>query len=206
MQSPLIFGPFGTDLRLPLLRNLRSIRIDVLLDVQDHWAVKRQRARLEYFISILKQHSDDANKKSLLHELTVNFLHGAKLPSRPLLRYPHTHYPLPPSLSPDVIERFMFTLESLVSLTRIKLVTITGVPEWFATCLQLCISGKGGEVKETDWPDVQVTRSLRTWCKKKKTVWVTSRRWYQPVFNWKEFAERNGVEAEDVERFWAAND
>jgi hypothetical protein len=194
MQCPFIFGPFC---------------IDVLLDVQDHWAVKRQRARLAYFVSILKQHSSDADKKSLLRDLTINFLHGPKLParSRPTPRYPHTDptpFPPPPH-EPEVIERFMFTLKSLVALTHIKLVSITGVPYWFAKCLELCIEGKA-EVKETDWPMVQVKRSKTTWCRKSKTVWVSLRKWWQSVFDWKEVAEREGfeVQGEDLDRFWAA--
>lgn len=99
----------------------------------------------------------------------------------------------------------MFGLESLVSLHGIKDVEITGVPDWYATCLQLAIRGKGGEVEETEWPLVRVKKSRTTWCKKSKMVWVSTRKWYQPVFNWKEFAERNGVQVpEDVEKYWVA--
>jgi hypothetical protein len=129
-------------------------------------------------------------------------MHGNKLRSRPVRRISrNSHIPPAPPLD---IEKFMFTLESLTSLSHIKVVKITGVPDWYARCLQLCIQGQG-EVKETDWPIVQVKRSKTTWYKKRKLVWASTRKWYQPVFNWKEFSERNGVEMpENVERFWVA--
>jgi hypothetical protein len=167
--------------------------------------------KARYFVSILQQHSSDATKNSLLHDLTINFLHGPTLPlqSRPLPRYPHTDpapFPLPP-LEQEEIEKFMFTLESLVALTHIKLVSVTGVPDWFAKCLERCIEGKT-EVKETDWPMVKIKRGKTTWCRKNKTVWVSGRKWWQPVYDWREVAEREEVEVSGggFERFWMAED
>jgi hypothetical protein len=73
--------------------------------------------------------------------------------------------------------------------------------------MKLCISGKGGEVKETEWPDVQVTRKKKTVWQKGRTAWVTSRQWWQPVVDWREFAGRNGVHVPgDVGRFWVGDD
>jgi hypothetical protein len=46
----------------------------------------------------------------------------------------------------------MFGFESLATLSGVKDVSITGLPEWYAQCLTLCIQGIGGEVLETDWP------------------------------------------------------
>jgi hypothetical protein len=194
LASPLIFGPFG-DLngsRLPLLCNLRSIRIELVLDDDDHWAVKRQRARLEYFVDILKQHSDDENRKSLLEELVIDVQIELTEPT------------------PNV-EKFMFGLESLATLRGIKKVTITGVPDWFAKCLALCIQGKGGDVLETDWPLVMKKRKLKTtrfrWTEVTKVSCVSTRKWYQPMLNWTEFAERNGVVVPaDVDKLWVALD
>lgn len=202
LRSTNIFGQFGSDDNLPLLRNLRSICIDFVMDSSVHWAVKRQRARLDFFVEILKAHADDENRRSLLQELTVN-----------VRTVPDDAY-VPPQY-PDV-ETFMFGLESLAALRGIKDVRVTGVPEWFARCLQVCIRGKGGEVVETDWPQVQIKRKVLTpeektmrydWQKKKfKTAWVTTRKWWQPVFDWKEFAERNGIEVpEDIDQFWTVS-
>ena len=73
MRSPYIFGAFGHPHRLALLRNLRRICIHVAPDIDSHWAVKRQRARLEYLVEILKEHADENNQKSLLQDLSVDF-------------------------------------------------------------------------------------------------------------------------------------
>ncbi|KAH7072455.1 hypothetical protein FB567DRAFT_203593 [Paraphoma chrysanthemicola] len=206
MSSPLIFGPFSNDngIRLGLLRNLRSIHIEVLLNGNSHWTVKRQRARLDYFVAVLKEHSDDDNRKSLLQELRVN----VRIPTVEGLSYfppgfrislQHAAHALK---TPD---KFMFGLESLATLRGIKDVKITGVAEWYAQCLQLCIQGKGGDVLETDWPLVEVKRTKNHWSKQSKKTWVSTRKWYQPTLNWKEFAERNGIEVPDnIDRFWMA--
>jgi hypothetical protein len=200
LRSLNIFGPFGDDSRLPTLRNLRSICIDFVINSNAHWAVKRQRARLDFFVEILKEHADDENRKSLLQELRVNVRGVAD----------NTYSP---PLEPD-IETFMFGLENLAALRGIKDVNITGIPDWFAQCLQVCIQGKGGEVQETDWPLVQVKRLKLSpeqkvvryeWERKKvKKAWVTTRKWYQPVYDWKEFAGRNSITVPDnIDDFWA---
>jgi hypothetical protein len=205
LASPQIFGPFGMDdgLHLPLLRNLRSIHIELLLDTDSHWAVKRQRARLENFLRVLKQHSDDETRKSLLQELNV----CVRIPLRSsMFLYTSRHQS---TTRPVDSHKFMFGLESLSTLRGIKKVVITGVPEWYAKCLQTFIQGKGCEVLETDWPLVQVKRSVgstkRRLTKKTKKVWATTRKWYQPTLNWKEFAERNEIDVpEDIDKFWMA--
>lgn len=206
LTSPLIFGPFGNrEELLPLLRNLRSIEIEFLLSDDDHWAAKRQRARLAYFVEILKQHSDDENRKSLLQELKINVC----IPSPTAARF--NIFGNPSSLPPADCETHMFGLESLATLRGIKDVEVKGVPDWFSQCMQLCVQGKGGEVQETDWPLVKVKRSASNsgWAKKKKTKqsWVSTRKWYQPTLNWKEFAERNNIELpEDVDKYWMVVD
>jgi hypothetical protein len=206
MSSPLIFGPFGNGagIRLPLLRNLRSIHIEVLLDGNSHWTVKRQRARLDYFVEVLKAHSDDENRKSLLRELKID----VRIPTMSGLSHRPPAYRINLQdlvQAPKTPDKFMFGLESLAALRGIKDVSITGVAGWYSQCLQLCIQGKGGEVLETDWPLVQVKRSKIRWTKKTKRTWATTRKWYQPTLNWKEFAERNGIAIpDDIDRFWMA--
>ncbi|KAH3952311.1 hypothetical protein HBH53_049740 [Parastagonospora nodorum] len=192
LRSPQIFGAFGYNDRQLLLRNLRSITVDVSINDSSHWDVKRLRTRLDYFVEVLKQHADDANQSSLLTQPTVYMADRS-----------HLHWRMrnvgPPMASerPE-IDKYMFGLESLVGLTGIKDVTVGGVPEWYAKCLQLCVQGRGSEVKETEWPLVKVKHA-----KKKKVKWVSTRQWWQPVWNWKEFAERNGVEMpENVDKYW----
>jgi hypothetical protein len=99
----------------------------------------------------------------------------------------------------------MFGLESLTALRGIKHVAIKGVPEWYAECLEVCIKGKGGEILETEWPIAEVRRKKKSMWQngKGKIAWATSRKWYQPKLDWKEFAERNGVGLpEDVDKYW----
>ncbi|KAF2824400.1 hypothetical protein CC86DRAFT_296989 [Ophiobolus disseminans] len=203
LASPLIFGPFGDKdgLRLPLLRNLRSIYIEVLLNADSHWAIKRQRSRLECFVDVLKQHSDDEDRKSLLQELTI----CVRIPVTP----PRHHYTQAGTqiTIPTDAERYMFGLENLSMLCGIKDVRISGLPDWYMQCLKLCIQGKGGEVQGTDWPLVQVKRTLTSakWTKKTKQFWVTTRKWYQPTLNWKEYALRNSIDTpEDIDKYWIA--
>lgn len=97
----------------------------------------------------------------------------------------------------------MFALEELAALRGVEEVDVTGVEPWFARCLECVMTGKGGDVREVDWPLVEITRQKGT-SKKRKKAWVTSRKWYQPMLDWKEFAERNGIEIpETIDEFYA---
>ncbi|CAE7174905.1 hypothetical protein CFE70_005239 [Pyrenophora teres f. teres 0-1] len=187
LRSPMIFGAIGqTQDTLSQLRNLRHIHIDVVAE-NYHWAVKRQRARLEYFVEILKMHADNADKKSLLEHLKVNFT-------------------MTPGdfVFPRDIEESMFGLESLVSLRGIRHVEFTGLPDWFTNCMQLAIKGQSGDVEMADWPLMEVKRSTNSVSNRMKVRWISSRKWYQPTLNWKKFAEQNGVDVpEDIDKFWA---
>ncbi|KAF2035268.1 hypothetical protein EK21DRAFT_107393 [Setomelanomma holmii] len=83
-----------------------------------------------------------------------------------------------PTYMPSTPNKYMFGLESLATLRGIKDVRITGVADWYAQYLQLCIQGKGVEVLETDWPPVKVKRNMSrtTWTKKSKMAWITTRK------------------------------
>lgn len=73
----------------------------------------------------------------------------------------------------------MFSLESLASLCGIKNVQVNGLLDWYAKCMQLCIQGKGGQVQETDWPQLQVRRSQgrgKFDSRKTTTYWATLRK------------------------------
>ncbi|KAI8931196.1 hypothetical protein NX059_011546 [Plenodomus lindquistii] len=196
-QSPKIFGALGVKGRLHLLRNLRTIHIKITFEKACRWTVKRLRARLEYFVEVLKQYADDDNKRSLLTDLVIKVK---------LVPYPGSFDVL---LEPADMQSFkspghaLFSLESLAALRGIKNVKVTGVPDWYAECLQKCIQGKGGEPEELDWPLVE-TRNRNKNGKWQKQ-WVTTRQWYHPTLDWQAFAERNGIKAPaDVDYFWMA--
>jgi len=162
--------------------------------IQDstHWDVKRLRTRLEYFVEILKQHADDASQSSLLTHLAVCVTDCTHL------HWSNTNFG--PTFDAPKIDSYMFGLEGLVGLTGIKHVTVGGLPEWYARCMQLRVQGKGDELREMEWPlrKVKHTKGLAS-----NVKWVSSRQWWQPVWDWKEFAERHGVEMpEDVDKYW----
>ncbi|KAH7121007.1 hypothetical protein B0J11DRAFT_581768 [Dendryphion nanum] len=199
LRSPEIFGPFGTPERLPLLRELRSVHFNVKLTELGHWAVERHRGRLGYFISVLKEHSDDTNQKSLLQRMVVKFTvcvdeygeryyhrdePGTSIWPRPLFNARSSH-------------EMTFGLESLASFHGVKDVKIEGdVPDWFASCLELSIQDKGGDVLELEYPEVMTKKVARSSERTKRTKWVmkSTKRWYDPKYNWKAFADRNGIE------------
>jgi len=112
----------------------------------------------------MKQHVEDEGKKSLLRKLTICV-----------------------ESKGESVETYMFAFEALCALMPIPKVSVTGVPEWFATCVEMKIKGRGGDVAK-----------VKVGGKKK------ARKWYQPVYEWRQFAARNGVEMPDgVDGFWA---
>ena len=203
LRSPLVFGPLGHPDRLPLLRNLRRIHIEVVPDINSHWAVKRQRSRLEYLVEILKEYADDSDQKSLLEDLKVDFQLTSQKPAQSACG--KTVRGTINSCVPKDTEKFMFGLESLAYLRGIKDVEITGLPEWYTKCLQLSIQGRGGGVEKIDWPLVGSRRRGKGNSTQWKKYLVSTRKWHQPTLNWKEFAERNKITTPvDIEDFYAA--
>ena len=98
------------------------------------------------------------------------------------------------------VPHFMFALEPLVGLfpgVVVECVRVRGVPSWCARCLELCVRGQGGELIELDWgPDV-VMRQVGVGVARKRRVSVTRKMWMQPVYDWKRYAEENGIEVDD---------
>jgi hypothetical protein len=135
--------------------------------------MERLRSRLEYLVKILKQYADDDNQKSLLDSLHIV--------------YQHTKHPQSKE------SNYLFGLETLADLRGIKDVRVTGVPPWFGQCLELCIKGRGGEVKHVDYPEVIVKKRKRGQTKWQKNL-TTTRKWQNPILDWKVFAERNEIE------------
>ncbi|ORY11312.1 hypothetical protein BCR34DRAFT_327418 [Clohesyomyces aquaticus] len=193
LHSSLIFGPLGTPLTLPLLRNLRSVSLVLNLEnwASGHWPNKRQRGRLEHFVNIMKEHADDMEKKSLLKTLRVVVTSHTRYANSGSA---HISYFTGEAVP---VQKYMFACESLALLTGIPDVHISGLPEWFSTCLEVIIRGrgKGGELREIEYPDVWVRRRVpNSFSRRKKNYLVSTKVWWQPRFDWMEFAERNGVE------------
>jgi hypothetical protein len=182
-----------------LLRDLRHIHISFWLTDNTHWGLKRLRARLAYFIAELNAHAADEAKKSLLNRFSMDV---GTLEDRAKRHISNTGV-LPRSrMSFKGPTAYLFGFEEFVALQGIKTVELTDVPSWYAECLALCMRGVGGELKETEWPTVKVKRKKRN-CGVKKAVAVTTKEWWQPVYDWREFAIRNGVELpEDVDKYW----
>jgi hypothetical protein len=190
LRLPQIFGPFGTSHHLPLLRKLRSIAVAVSLNEFTHEGVKRLHARLRYFVSVLKKH---AGKQSLLQNLIVH----VEMVTDPRDPPYSAHEGL------VTVETLMFGLESLTKLRGIRNVKVTGVPDWYARCLTLSLQGTGGDVRKYAWP----LSARKKWNIMGRARHVSAMEWWQPTLDWKEFAERNGVEMpEDVGKFWAVEE
>jgi hypothetical protein len=142
-----VFGP----LRLAnSLRLLRRIELEVKLDTSRpnlYWPMKKQRASLQHFVKVIKQQTDDDSKKSLLKKLSVKIC--AEDPwTRRHLRIMGDD----PRLYEDPV---MFAAEELLPLRGIENVEITGVPAWYAECLQCCIQGREEDVNKHDYPQVK---------------------------------------------------
>jgi hypothetical protein len=96
----------------------------------------------------------------------------------------------------------MFALEPLIELPIIKDFNVVGLPEWFATCLTMRVRGEGGPLSRIDWPVRTVKRKGDRW-RADRRVEVSTRHCSQPIYDWREFAHRNGIAFPlDVERFF----
>lgn len=173
LEPALTLGPFGNPgFETSGICNLRSITINVTLSSHDRVAAKRQLERLRLLTDVLKEHTDGDDHTSLLQSLAVNVKPNRASSSREM-------------------DGCVASIESLATLRGIKRVEVTGVPEWWGKCLQLCIQGQGGGVHKLD--EVEVRRRKRFRGKKRK--W-----WCQLMLAWREFAEQNGIEvSEDAE-------
>jgi hypothetical protein len=215
LQSPDVFGPLGLPDRLSLLRDLRNISITLDPKVYDtqYWVSRRHRGRLCLFVKILKESAEDESQKSLLKVLKVHLTPPCR-PSQddaPVFAHMAPLVPMSvPPLTPEEhwllkrkAEKNQFALEALAPLRGIEEVHITGVDGWFAQCLQLCVQGKGGDVKDIQYPYVVVKRR-KVGTRKTKEQARSTKKWYMPGLDWKEFAERNGIQVPaDVDRLWA---
>jgi hypothetical protein len=96
----------------------------------------------------------------------------------------------------EIREQYMFALEPLTAVhpaLKVQEVRVTGVPGWFANCLKMRIQGEGGGVERTEWSSKTFRRRAGVRHGKKK-IRVTTRAWQYAVWDWRAFAERNGIQ------------
>jgi len=169
---------------------MRHIRLVLDINETGYWPGTRHRARLEHFVRVIKEYAEDDGKKSLLQGLSIGIAHNGKERA-----YDQQLEDAWRETEPfRCVEKYMFALESLCLLMHIPKVSVTGVPEWFGKCLEKKIKGMGGDVTKTVWPATLGNGKQQP---------GTARKWYQPVYEWREFAAKNGVEMpEGADGFW----
>ena len=179
LSTPEIFGPLGLPERLHLLRDLRSISLNLThMRHSQYWAHRRHRGRLARFVEIMQEYGEDAEKGSLLESLSVHLGEGG---------------------------RSQFVLEALTPLRGIKNVCISGcVSPWFAESLRLAIQGTGGDVRKAVYEETEVKKRIGTPGNRKwKKMTVSTQQWYMPEMDWIPFALQNEIDMpEDVQKFW----
>ena len=202
MKSPLIFGPLGLPHRIHLLRDLRHIELTLTINEVISWGTTRLRARTQHFVDILREHSGDTNKQSLLTQLRV-YIRDSRSPSSRCCR-PRSGFDVSRRWEKlqdrTVSHRLVFVLEPLASLQGIQDIAVYGAPEWFQRCLEIRIRGQGGDLKTLDWPTKVVRRQQKGY-RRKVEVEVCTRQGWQPIFDWKRFAACNNISLpEDVHK------
>lgn len=194
-----MFGPLGLPHRIHLLRDLRRIELTLKIGKMTSWGKARLRARTQHFVDILREHSGDINKQSLLTQLRVYIKDSG---SEPHSRCCRPRWGVDVSRcwdklhNPTVPDQLMFVLEPLVALQGIQDIAVYGAPEWFQRCLEMCIRGQGGDLKTLDWP-TKLVRRKKKGSRNKVKVEVSKRQGWQPIFDWKRFAVRNEIPLPD---------
>ncbi|KAF3037690.1 hypothetical protein E8E12_008201 [Didymella heteroderae] len=212
LKSSLIFGPLGLPHRLQLLRDLRQIELDIVIDEHEDetWGFRRQQARIQHFVDIIQQHAEDKdkNKKSLLQRLQI------RITLRPYLRW-HSKDPV----SWESVINRASALEPLTSISGIDEIGFFSLSHsageqswrWFGQCLALRMLGEGGELKKVEWSprtskrrgnpgETRKSERAKAAGEKKETVVVTktTKKTDDPTFDcsWVEFARRirNGID------------
>ena len=201
-------------LNVHTLRDIENLRIILNIGSGDSTAApcNRLRARLQQIITQLTLHAEDKDQKSLLKKLNVSVaVDGLDLVDvkkigleNKELRYLDAiemarFLELTPEPKP-YLPHFMFALEPLVGLfpgVVVECVRVRGVPSWCARCLELCVRGQGGELVELDWGYDVVMRQVGVGVARKRRVSVTRKMWMQPVYDWRRYAEENGIEVDD---------
>ena len=148
----------------------------------------RERDHLQHFVDAFNDCAEDPGHHSALHTLKV------RIPEH-----------ITVVLGTDLGE--MFTLEVLSGLKRqLKKVTVEGPPPWFAQCLVLHLTGRGGPpASKLSWPTKIKRRKITRVPSKQKWIFkrVTTRKDWQPRLDWREYALRNEIELpDDIDRYF----
>ncbi|KAF1843418.1 uncharacterized protein K460DRAFT_418481 [Cucurbitaria berberidis CBS 394.84] len=198
--SSVPMGPFGLYHSQALLRDMRNIRLVLNINESTDQAWGPFRGRLQQIVRELRRHSEEPTEKSRLKNLTLG-----------IARYgqDYVYDDAQQELGyGDIIERVencMFIFEALTELRHngtVKKVKVTGVPLWFAKCLKASITGRGGDVFQT----TRHIRYVKRWytCLVRRSLLTDF--YDEPIYDWKEFAERNGIAVPaDIGRFWGMN-
>lgn len=201
-----VFGLFADPSRKHLLRDLRRITLHINLNDYSRLAVKRHRERLQQFVQELQKFSHDSQNKSLLKKLKVEWFSTS-------LEWHHdstlqiTGIPSVARRSDNEIQKdYIFGLEGLTALSGVEDVEIIGrhVPLWLIECLRRCVKGIAKAPLPIVYPELVVKRmdrekfigAKRTY----KYVAVSTKKWCDPLLNWTEFADREGIEIPETDR------
>jgi hypothetical protein len=156
-----------------------------------HKCARRERDHIQHFVDAFNDRAEDPDQHSMLHTLKVRIPEG----------------------EPRAGEKF--ELEVLSGLKRqLKKVTVEGPPEWFAKCLVLHLTGRGGPpVSTLSWPTKLVRQKPPKLVRRKTTrvpsmqkskfKSVSTRQFWQPTLDWREYALRNGIELpDDIDKYF----
>lgn len=196
----MIFGPLGFPHRIHLIRDLRNVGIQLEINEETTYAIIRHRGRVQQFVDTINQHVQDDARKSLLKRLTIKLSRGTET-----MRY---GVPILGLGSIDALVEKHITLEPLIGLPTMDNFTPVGLPGWFATCLSLRVLGEGGPLSSINWPVKIVKRKGKGdhW-RADRRVRVSTRQTSQPIYDWQEFAHRNGIALpKDAERFFPSTE
>jgi hypothetical protein len=183
-----IFGPLEQPNHTRVLRELQRVELEYGRPIFSVSCAHRERDHLQHFVDTFNDRAEDSDQHSVLHTLKV------RIPEH-----------ITVVLGIDRGE--MFDLEVLSGLKRqLKKVTIEGPPSWFAQCLVLHLTGRGGPpVSTLSWPTkLKRRKTTRVPSKQKwKFKRVTTRQFWQPTLDWREYALRNGIELpDDIDRYF----
>ncbi|KAF2995115.1 hypothetical protein E8E13_004224 [Curvularia kusanoi] len=163
-----IFGPLEQRYQKNVLRELQRMQIVLRSTCDSFERVRRRRSQLQHVVNMLGDHGENT-VKALLRSLEVRD-------------------PQPRPIQSGEIDKSMFALEVLSGLKGLTEVKFEGIPSWFSECLVLQLTSRGGpSVSVLSWPTTMKKH-------KKKQKLVTSRAYWQPTLDWKEYAIRNGIE------------